>query len=147
MTLWERLVHSPQAKFSEDELGLSLQQVHQAMEQSGVELPHFLLWLTQAHTALDDNQLMPHCQSKTWRSFGIPSTCCFPSSSVDRSRNNPCMASHMVETGLPPHWVFDGSTLRMFAAALSNGISYSYPRGLELHSARSIQSCCLCSLY
>jgi Phosphotransferase enzyme family len=58
VTLWERIEQSRQANFSEDELGRSLRRVHEAMDSSGVDLPPFLNWLTEARAALADDQLM-----------------------------------------------------------------------------------------
>jgi hypothetical protein len=58
VTMWERLEQSRQGQFSDAELGLSLRQVHQALEQSGLGLPDFAMWLTQARMALDDKSRM-----------------------------------------------------------------------------------------
>lgn len=58
VTLWERLQRIPDDQLSAQELGLSLQQVHVAMELVDVELPDFVLWLSEARVALGDDELM-----------------------------------------------------------------------------------------
>jgi hypothetical protein len=58
VTMWERLEQNPQGQFSEAELGPSLRQVHEALKESGLGMPDFTLWLTEARMALGDEQLM-----------------------------------------------------------------------------------------